>query len=76
MIEELDLLGVYVPAALVWAVVAALLVWLVRPWLHRLPLTRLVWHAGLIEFALFVAVWWSFAVLADSFLPVGIAHHS
>lgn len=75
MIEELDLLGVYVPAALVWAVLAALLIWLLRPLLHRLPLTRLVWHTGLIEFALFIAVWWSCSALADSFLPVGIVHH-
>lgn len=75
MIEELNLLGVYMPAALVWAVLAAVLVWLLRPWLHRLPLTRFVWHAGLIEFALFTALWWGFAILADGYLPMEIAHH-
>lgn len=75
MIEEIAILGVYAPAALVWGVLAALLTWLLRPLLHRLPLARLVWHAGLAEFALFVGLWWSLAVLADLYLPVGLAHH-
>ena len=76
MIEELNLLGVYAPAALIWAVLAASLTWLARPLLHRLPLARLVWHPGLIELALFLAVWWGLAVLADSFLPPWIVTHS
>lgn len=75
MIEELNLLGVYAPAALVWAIAAVMLTWLARPLLYRLPLRRLVWQPALLEFALFAVAWWGIASLADAFLPAGIAHH-
>lgn len=76
MIEEVVLLGIYAPAALVWAVLAVVMVWLIRPALLRLPLARLVWQPALVDIALFIAVWWGLSALADTFLPAWIAHHS
>lgn len=68
MIEEVHLLGVYMPAALLWAVLAAVLVYLLRVPIQRLPVYRLVWHPGLLELALFVLLWWGLSALADLFL--------
>ncbi|ARR53674.1 DUF1656 domain-containing protein [Rhizorhabdus wittichii DC-6] len=68
MIEEINLLGVYLPAALAWGVLAAVLVYLLRGWLQRLPAWRLLWHPSLLELALFVLLWWGLSVLADTFL--------
>ncbi|MDE1915247.1 MAG: DUF1656 domain-containing protein [Sphingomonadales bacterium] len=66
MIEEIDLFGVYMPAALVWAAVAAGLTALLRPVL-RLPWPRLLgYHAGQLELACFLGLWWAIALLADS----------
>ncbi|WP_150293141.1 DUF1656 domain-containing protein [Sphingobium estronivorans] len=68
MIEEIHLLGIYMPAALAWAVLAVILVYLLRAPLHRLPLHRLLWHPSLLELALFVLFWWGLGALADAFL--------
>jgi hypothetical protein len=68
MIEELHLFGVYMPAALVWAVIAGILAYLLRNLLQRLPLYHLLWHPGVLELALFMALWWGLTVLADNFL--------
>lgn len=69
MIEELHIFGIYMPAALVWAVIAGILAYLLRNLLQRLPLRHLLWHPGLLELALFASLWWGLAVLADDFLP-------
>ena len=69
MIEELHLFGIYLPAALVWAVVAGTLAWLLRNLLQRTPLPRLVWQPGLMELALFALLWWGISKLADAVLP-------
>lgn len=68
MIEELHLLGIYMPAALVWGILAAVSVYLLRTPLQRLPITRLLWHPSLLELALFVLFWWGLSALADAFL--------
>ncbi|ALR20607.1 MULTISPECIES: DUF1656 domain-containing protein [Sphingobium] len=72
MIEEVHLLGVYMPAALLWAVLAAVLVYLLRVPIQRLPgyslLWRLLWHPSLLELALFVLLWWGLSAFADRFL--------
>lgn len=67
MIEEIHLLGVYMPAALAWGVLAAILVHLLRAPLQRLPVYRLLWHPSLLELALFVLLWWGLGAFADSF---------
>jgi hypothetical protein len=69
MIEELDLFGVFVPAALAWAVLAGCLAYLLRNLLYGTPLPRLLWQPGLLELALFSLLWWSLTRLADAFLP-------
>ncbi len=67
MIEEIDLLGVYIPAALGWAVVAGGLTALLRPVL-RLPWLRwLVWQPGQLELACFLVLWWALSALTDRF---------
>lgn len=69
MIEELHLFGIYMPAALVWAVVAGILAYFLRNLLQRLPLYQLLWHPGILELALFATLWWALTLLADNFLP-------
>jgi len=68
MIEEINVLGIYMPAALAWGVLAAVLVYLVRGPVQRLPAYRLLWHPSLLELALFVLLWWGLSALADAFL--------
>jgi hypothetical protein len=69
MIEELDLFGVYLPAAMVWAVAAAVLAYLLRNLLLRSRLATLLLQPALIELAAFAGFWWGLTVLADTFLP-------
>lgn len=68
MIEEINILGVYIPAALLWGVLAAVLIYLVRAPLQRMPVYRALWHPSLLELACFVLLWWGLSVLADMFL--------
>lgn len=68
MIEEIHILGVYMPAALAWGILAVLLLYLVRIPLQRLPIYRLLWHPSLLELALFVLFWWGLSALADLLL--------
>jgi protein AaeX len=71
MVEEIHIFGVYMPSALVWAVVALVITSLVRGPLLRLPLHAVLWQPALIELAIFLLLWWGIARLADSFLPRG-----
>ena len=68
MIEEINVLCVYMPAALAWGVLAAVRVYLVRGPVQRLPAYRLLWHPSLLELALFVLLWWGLSALTDAFL--------
>ncbi|HWL83233.1 MAG TPA: DUF1656 domain-containing protein [Roseomonas sp.] len=56
MIAELDLYGVFLPALLVWALLAYPVTVLLRWVLRRAGLYRWIWHAPLFDFALFVLV--------------------
>jgi len=69
VIEELNLFGVYTPAALVWAVIAAVLAYLLRNVLLRSRLAGLLLQPALLELAAFVLLWWGLTALADTFLP-------
>ena len=71
MVEEIHIFGVYMPSALVWAVVALIITSLLRGTLLRLPLHAILWQPALIELAIFLLLWWGIARLADSFLPRG-----
>jgi hypothetical protein len=72
MIEEIRIFGIYMPAGLLWAVIAAAVTFFVRGWVYRLPLHLILWHPALIELAIFVLLWWGIAMLADAYLPSGL----
>jgi hypothetical protein len=69
MIEELHIFGIYMPAALVWAVLAVILTFLLRGLVLRLPLHVILWHPALLDLTLFLLIWLGFATFADDFLP-------
>lgn len=69
MIEELHIFGIYVPAALAWAVLAGLMTSLGRPALQRLPLQRVIWSPALFELSVFAVLWWGLTRLGDTILP-------
>lgn len=56
MIGEFDIYGVFVPALLVWALVALLLTSVLRRVLARVGFYRLVWHRPLVDLSLLVIV--------------------
>jgi hypothetical protein len=68
VIDEVQIFGVYVPAALCWASLAILLTYWLRPLLHRLPLSRISWRPALFDIAVFMLLWWGLATLADGHL--------
>lgn len=70
MIEELNIFGVFVPAALVWASIAGIVSFSLRGPLQRLPLDRFLWQPGLLDLTLFLSLWWGLSTLADRFLPL------
>jgi len=53
---EFDLYGVYVPATLVWMLVAFAITAGVRAVLDRFGFYRLVWHRSLFNFSLYILV--------------------
>ncbi|MBE1162270.1 DUF1656 domain-containing protein [Dyella acidiphila] len=71
MLEELHVFGVYLPAALVWAVLAGVLAHLLRRLWQRLPWSSALGHAGIWELAWFVLLWWGLTAAADSFFHYG-----
>jgi len=54
---EINIGGVFVPAALVWAGAAFLLSSIIERVLSRTRFYRLVWHRALFDFAIFVLLW-------------------
>ncbi|EHL97507.1 hypothetical protein HMPREF9946_04115 [Acetobacteraceae bacterium AT-5844] len=69
MIAEIDLYGIFLPALLVWAVVAIPLSALLRRLLTAVGLYRHVWHAPLFDFALFVITLGGVVALSEYLLP-------
>lgn len=67
MIEEVNALGVYIPAALAWGIVAVVLAYGVSVVVHRLPVQVVLWHPALLDLACFILIWWGLGALADSF---------
>lgn len=53
---EIDIYGVLVPALLLWIIVAYAVSALVRRFMQRFDLYRLVWHRALFDFAIFVCL--------------------
>jgi hypothetical protein len=56
MIGEFDIYGVFVPALLVWTLVALSLTGVLRTVLARVGFYRLVWHRPLVDLSLLVIV--------------------
>jgi Protein of unknown function (DUF1656) len=56
MIGEFDIYGVFVPALLVWALVALSLTGVLRAVLARVGFYRLVWHRPLVDLSLLIIV--------------------
>ncbi|MDB5375473.1 MAG: hypothetical protein JWP04_4115 [Belnapia sp.] len=54
MMAEFDILGVYVPALLVWALLALLLGGLLRRSFTRAGLYQRIWHPPLFDAAVFL----------------------
>jgi Protein of unknown function (DUF1656) len=72
MIGEHDIGGVFVPSLLIAAVIAFCLTSALRWSLRRLHLYRFVWHAGLFDVALFVAMLWVTAVATAAWNIPGV----
>ena len=69
MIGEFPIYGVFVPALLLWSVVALLLAGALRMILARVGFYRLVWHRPLVDLSLFVII----LALVTATLPRWIA---
>lgn len=56
MIGEFDVYGVFVPALLVWGLIALFLTAVLRIVLARIGFYRLVWHRPLVDLSLLVII--------------------
>jgi hypothetical protein len=52
----IDIYGVLVPALLLWIIIAFALSALLRRFMQRFDLYRLVWHRALFDFAIYVCI--------------------
>lgn len=75
MIGEFDFGGLFVPALLVWVMVAVGVSLFVRRILTIVGFYRLVWHRGLFDLALLAVLWGSVTALADRFDQFGFQIH-
>jgi hypothetical protein len=64
MIGELSLGGVFIPALMVWAVVALAVSLPLRFLLNRVGAYRFIWHRGLFDIALVLLLWGGVSALA------------
>ena len=72
MIGELQIDGVLVPALLVLAIEAYLVLFVLRAILRWLHFYRFVWHAGLFDTALYVVILWLTALVSMPFYSSGV----
>lgn len=52
----IDIYGVLVPSLLLWIIAAYMLSALLRRFMQRFDLYRLVWHRALFDFAIFICL--------------------
>ena len=64
LMQEVNLGGVFLPAAVVWAGIAILLSSLISRALSRMGFYALVWHRALFDAALFVLLWGAVSAVA------------
>ncbi len=62
--QEVNLSGVFLPAALLWAGIAFLLSSVISRTLSRVGFYSLVWHRALFDAALFVLFWGAISAAA------------
>ena len=67
MIGEVDVAGVFIPAILIWALVAMAIGFFVRRIFAMTGVYQLVWHRGLFDLALFFILWGLVAFMVNSF---------
>jgi len=72
MIGEIDLDGVFVPSLLLVAGLALCMTGAVRWSLRRLKFYRFVWHAGLFDVSLFIALLWGIAEMIATLASHGV----
>jgi len=72
MIGEIQIDGVLIPALLVLAIEAFLVMFVLRAILRRLHFYRFVWHAGLFDTALYVVVLWLAMLVTMPFHSSGV----
>jgi hypothetical protein len=64
LMQEVNLSGVFLPAALLWAGIAFLLSSVISRTLSRMGFYALVWHRALFDAALFVVFWGAISAVA------------
>jgi Protein of unknown function (DUF1656) len=64
LMQEVNLSGVFLPAALLWAGIAFLLSSVISRTLSRMGFYALVWHRALFDAALFVLFWGAISAVA------------
>jgi hypothetical protein len=64
LMQEVNLSGVFLPAALLWAGIAFLLSSVISRILGRMGFYALVWHRALFDAALFVLFWGAISAVA------------
>jgi uncharacterized protein DUF1656 len=62
--QEVNLSGVFLPAALLWSGIAFLLSSVISRTLSRMGFYALVWHRALFDAALFVLFWGGISAVA------------
>ena len=68
MIGEFEMGGVFVPTLLLWAAAALAISLPVRRLLDRAGFYRLVWHRGLFDIALVLALWALISAVATTLI--------
>jgi hypothetical protein len=66
VIGEFEIGGVFVPALIVWAIVALILRAIVTRILTATGFYRLVWHRGLFDLAILIILWAAVAAALGS----------
>jgi hypothetical protein len=64
LMQEVNLSGVFLPAALLWAGIAFFLSSVISRTLGRMGFYALVWHRALFDAALFVLFWGAISAVA------------
>ncbi len=65
MIAEFDIYGIFVPALLIFAIVAFLLAFVIRQFLDIIGFYHLVWHRPLFDLCIFVIMFGAVTVAAE-----------